>query len=119
VYGKAGRLAGGREVVEAIGCPRCRRPVPADAPSGGCPACLLLLGLADTPDGGREGTVAVTVAVAAVWASGTVTADPDATLNAGAARPEWLTDSAPGPPDLARRNANLVSADFGSGADQI
>ena len=68
-------------MVHAVGCPRCHRPVPADAPFGSCPACLLLLGLADTPDGRCGGTVAVTVAAATDLASGFASADPDATLS--------------------------------------
>ncbi len=78
--------------MEAVGCPRCHRPVPTDAPFGECPACLLLLGLADTPDGGREGTVAVTVAAAAARASGTAPADPDATLTRGSEGAAGATD---------------------------
>jgi serine/threonine-protein kinase len=78
--------------LEAVGCPRCRRPVPADAPFGECPACLLLLGLADTPDGDREGTVAATVAAEAVTASGPGPTDPDATLSHIAGSPTYRTD---------------------------
>jgi serine/threonine-protein kinase len=80
-------------VTEAVGCPRCHRPVPPDAPFGECPACLLLLGLADTPDGSRDWTVALTAAATPPRLSGASTADAEATLTTGIEGPpaeqEW------------------------------
>lgn len=89
-----GTRMGVHRLVEALACRRCRLPIPADAPSGECPACLLLLGLGETPDGSRVGTVADYVAPATVSASGFASADPDATETAGSPRDrraEWPT----------------------------
>jgi predicted Ser/Thr protein kinase len=49
----------------AASCTRCGTPIPAGAPLGECPSCLLKLGLgSDTPDGWASGTIAVSVAAA-------------------------------------------------------
>ena len=48
-----------------VTCARCRQQIPAGAPLGECPGCLLRLGLGDeTPDGWAGGTVAASVAAA-------------------------------------------------------
>jgi len=41
-------------VAQAIVCPSCRLPIPADAPLGSCPACLLRLGMEDVPKGAKR-----------------------------------------------------------------
>lgn len=70
----------------AVICPQCRRTIPADAPRGECPGCLMMLGFLETPDGSQDGTFAVTVAAATVSASGFASSDPDATLSASDTR---------------------------------
>lgn len=74
-------------MVQTVPCPRCQTLVPADAPSGECPACLLLLGLAETPDGSRDGTIPFRFANPTVATSGFASADPDATVTVGEPRP--------------------------------
>src|SRR5262245_4300657 len=54
-------------------CPQCQRPVPADAPQGLCPACLLgcAAGAADDPPAETQAMAAFTPDPAAVTPSGT------------------------------------------------
>lgn len=68
-------------MLEAVACQRCRLPIPADAPSGECPACLLLVGLQETPAGSREGTDAASDEQATVARTGFGSTDPDATVD--------------------------------------
>ena len=40
---------------QTANCPNCGKPLPASAPAGLCPACLLAQGMDTDPGGGKAG----------------------------------------------------------------
>jgi hypothetical protein len=79
-----------------LSCERCQRLLPADAPGELCPACLLALGLAETPEGTREATPA-SATDATLTASARAVPEADSTVTAGSeAKPEADWPQIPG-----------------------